>query len=221
MVTELVEGLWRIRCKGVNVFLLDAEELVLVDAGTPIDAGTIRRGVADVGHALADVDRVVVTHFDLDHVGALWRLDDELDASVHVGEPDRGYLTRENSPPLRSKGLLQHVLRPFARPPTLEVLPIADGDVVGGLTAYHTPGHTPGHTVYANDAVGFIGDLVIEEDGGLAVPPGFLNYETGEVEASIRSFADRAPDFDVAAMGHGEPLTRGGADALRGLAEQM
>lgn len=221
MTAELAPDCWRIRCTGVNAYLLDAEELLLVDAGTPIDAGTIREGVADAGHTLADVDRVLITHFDLDHVGALWRLDDELDAPVHMAEPDRGYFTREASPPLRPKGLLQHVFRLFARPPALDVRPVEGGDTVGGLTAYHTPGHTPGHTVYANDSVGFLGDLVVEDDGALAVTPWFLNYETAEVEGGIRVVAEKAPEFTVGAMGHGDPLTSGGAEALRTLADRL
>jgi glyoxylase-like metal-dependent hydrolase (beta-lactamase superfamily II) len=221
MADELADGLWRIRCTGVNAYLLQADELVLVDAGTPIDAGAIGRGVADAGHALADVDRVLVTHFDLDHVGALWRLDDELVGPVHMAEPDRGYLTREASPPPSSKGAMQHLFRLFARPPALDVRPVTDGESIGGVTAYRTPGHTPGHAVYANDAVGFLGDLAVESDGALAVPPGLLNYETDEVEASIRTFADRGPDFDVAAIGHGEPLSSGGARALDGLADGL
>lgn len=221
MATELVDGVWRIDCVGVNAYLLDRGELVLVDAGTPLDAGTIREGVADAGHALADVDRVLVTHFDLDHVGALWRLDDELSAPVHAGTPDGQFLTRQATPPLSRKGLMHRAFRLFARPPALDVRPVADGDELAGLTAAHTPGHTPGHTVYADGEVAFLGDLVMERGERLTVPPWPLNYDTAEVGASIQEFAARTPDFGVAAMGHGDPLPETGAAALRALADRL
>jgi len=221
MATELAAGCWRIACTGVNAYLLDADELVLVDAGTPLDAGTIRSGVADAGHALADVDRVLVTHFDLDHVGALWRLDDDLAAPVHAPEPDASYLTRAAAPPWSRKGVMQRMLRPLARPPALEVRRVEDGDELAGLTAYHTPGHTPGHTVYAADDVGFLGDLVFGDGETYDTPPWFVNDDTDAVERSIRELAAADLGFDVGCQGHGAPLPTGAGDALAALAERL
>jgi glyoxylase-like metal-dependent hydrolase (beta-lactamase superfamily II) len=221
MATELDDGLWRIACTGVNVYLREREELVLVDAGTPLDAGTIRAGVADAGHALGDVDRVLVTHFDLDHVGALWRLDDELGGPVHAPDPDGRYLTRTGSPPLSRKGVMQRVLRPFARPPALDVRRVEAGDEVAGLTAHYTPGHTPGHTVYADDRVAFLGDLVFGDGETYDLPPWFVNYDTDRVAASVRDLAATDPGFDAGCQGHGDPLPTGGATALSALADRL
>ena len=221
MATELADGVWRIACRGVNAYLLERDDLVLVDAGTPLDAGTIRSGVADAGHALADVDNVVVTHFDLDHVGGLWRLDDEIDAPVSMPDPDAGYLTRTDAPPWNRKGAMQRALRLLARPPALDVRTVADGDEIAGLTAHHTPGHTPGHTVYADDEVAFLGDLVFGDGGTYDPSPWIVNYDTDEVEASIRSLADEDLGFTVGCQGHGDPLATGGSHALSALADRL
>lgn len=220
MATELADGLWRIPCRGVNVYLLDRGQTVLVDAGTPLSAGRIRAGVADAGLALADIDRVLVTHFDADHVGALWRLDDDLDAPVHMPLPDADYLTREAPLPRSRKGLLQRFLRPFARPPDLEIRPVADGDVVAGLTAHRTPGHTRGHTVYAGEAAGvaFLGDLVFGDDGGFRPAPAIVNEDTDQLHDSIDAFAAEAPRFGVGCQGHGEPVVGDASEALLALA---
>ncbi len=217
MATELADGCWHLPCTGVNAYLLDRDELVLVDAGTPLDAGAIRRGIGAAGATLADVDRVLVTHFDVDHVGALWRLDRGLDAPVHMPDPDASYLTREASPPWS----LKRLLRPLARPPALRIERVADGETVAGLTAVHTPGHTLGHTVYVDETVAFLGDLAMAEDGRLAVPPAYLNHDTATVESSIRDLARRVPDFEVAATGHGDPLPTGGGEALAALAGRL
>lgn len=221
MATELADGVWRIACRGVNAYLLDREELVLVDAGTPLDAGSVRDGVAAAGHALPAVDRVVVTHFDLDHVGALWRLDDALDAPLHMPEPDAEYLTRERSPPWTRKGTMQRALRAFVRPPDLDIRPVADGDAVAGLTAHRTPGHTQGHTVYADDEVALLGDLVFGDGETFSVPPWFVNEDTARVEQSIRELADEDLGVAVGCQGHGEPLPTGADAALSALAGRL
>ncbi|PSP77134.1 MBL fold hydrolase [Halobacteriales archaeon QS_1_68_20] len=219
MATELAEGVWHLDLGAVNAYLLDDDELVLVDAGMPWNADDIREGLATGGYRPADVDRVVLTHFDLDHAGALSKLG--LDAPIHAPDPDAGYLTGERRPAATTlKGFVQNGFRLLVSAPDRPVERVSDGEQVGPLAAYRTPGHTPGHTVYvAEDAgVAFLGDLVVEDDGALATAPWFLNLDTDRSRASSRELAERAPDFEVAAMGHGDPLVEGGGEALAALA---
>jgi glyoxylase-like metal-dependent hydrolase (beta-lactamase superfamily II) len=223
MVTELVEGVWRFELRGVNGYLVeDGDDLVLVDAGTPWDDGRIRAGIRDVGHALEDIDRVLVTHHDLDHVGALAKLG--IDAPVHVGEADMPFVTTADKPPLTNhKGAFQRALGVLLDPPNGPVEPVADGDRLGSFTAHHTPGHTPGHTVYVSEelSVALLGDLVRESDGALHASPWVISYDATEVRESIRELAGRVPDFEVAAMGHGVPFTGGGGEHLAELAASL
>ncbi len=55
----------------VNVYLIEDEPLTLVDAGP--NSGTsfdvLQRGLADLGHALEDIELVVLTHQHIDHLG--------------------------------------------------------------------------------------------------------------------------------------------------------
>src|SRR2546429_572823 len=48
-----------------------AEGLTLVDAGLPGQADAIAQAVAEAGGSLQDLRRIVLTHQDIDHVGAL------------------------------------------------------------------------------------------------------------------------------------------------------
>ena len=216
MPTELVPGVHRLDLGFVNAYLLeDGDDLVLCDAGMPRAAGRIRAGLDDLGHAPSDVDRVLLTHWDLDHVGGLAGLD--LDAPVYAGDFDAAMLRGDVRPPLSNhKGLLQRAMWPLARRPDLTVRPVADGEVVGSFAAYHTPGHTPGHVVYVSEALdaGLLGDLVRADGGDLEPSPWLLSYDVGEVRASVRSLADRDLSFAAACVGHGEPLAEGGSDAL-------
>lgn len=77
--------------------------------------------------------------------------------------------------------------------------------------------------VYLHDElpVALLGDLVREDDGRLERPPWFINYDTGQVVESIRALASLEPAFDVAAMGHGEPLVDAGDAALQELASRL
>ncbi|WP_132057923.1 MBL fold metallo-hydrolase [Halorussus amylolyticus] len=223
--TELREGeqagVWWFDLGHVNAYLVeDGDDVVLVDAGTPRDADAIAAGIRDAGYAVGDVTRVLLTHFDVDHVGALGKLG--FDAPVYVGREDAAVLAGQDRPDWRNhKGLLQRVTLPFVVAPGVPIRPVSDGDEIGGFTAYHTPGHSPGHVVYVGDDVAFLGDLVRERGGRLEPSPWHLSDDTTEVRRSVRAFADRAPDFEVAAMGHGTPILRNGGDRLRELADRV
>ena len=220
MATELADGIHWFELTGVNAYLVEDDVLTLVDAGTPFDAPAIEAGIKDAGHTVGDVERVLLTHYDFDHAGALAHLTD-LDATVRAGAIDAGLLTGERKPPLGNhKGLLQRATGPFVRSPVFPVEPIADGERVGSFTAHHTPGHTPGHTAFVSEerSAGFLGDLVFEGSGALTSSPWLVSYDTAAVETSVQSLAERTPPFDVLGMGHGVPFVRGGDERLADLA---
>lgn len=196
--------------------------LTLVDAGTPFDANAVQAAIEETGHTLADVERVLVTHFDVDHVGGLSKLDLP-NATVYMGSPDADYLTGRQRPPLDGhKSALQRVFTPFVST-DLDVEVVGDGDVVGSFTVYETPGHTEGHVAYVSSAlsVAFVGDLVRESDGELAPSPWVISHDTGDVADSIHDLADREPAVEVLGMGHGVPFMRGGAVRLAQLGQQV
>ncbi|WP_267642270.1 MBL fold metallo-hydrolase [Haloarchaeobius amylolyticus] len=227
MTTRLADGVWQFACRGVNVYLLeDGDDLVLVDAGTPWDAGRIRAGVLDTGHDLRDVDRVVVTHYDLDHVGALGKLAPDLDAYLVAGEHTASVLRGDRRPDAPgTKGFLtKHLVSRLVTLPDLPVEAVPDGEQTGSFAAFATPGHTPGHTCFVSPdlGVGLLGDLARgTEDGTLERVPRFVDADREQAGESIASFAERTPAFEVACMGHGEPLRDQGDEQVRRLAARL
>jgi len=224
MSNELREGVWWIDCGGVNAYLVDdGGTLTLVDAGLPWHRGSVQQAVADVAGSIAAVDRVLLTHYDLDHIGALGRLD-ALDAPVYVGRADYPYLVGERSPPWRNhKGALQRAMGWLADAPESPVEIADDGDDIGSFTAHHAPGHTPGHTVYASEAlsVAFLGDLVRESDGAFDPSPYVISYDTDEVRASIRRLAEELPSFEAGCPGHGVPFREKGRQRFSECADRI
>ena len=216
MALELAPGVWWLRLRGVNAYLHEGgDETVLVDAGFPWQTEALREQIAETGLELDDVDRVVLTHYDLDHVGGLAGLG--LDVPVHAGADDAALLRGDRKPPLGSrKGFAQRLTGPLVGAPPGPVLGVADGETVAGLTAYHTPGHTRGHVVFFDEAAGvaFLGDLVRSTGDGLARSPWLMTADPAGVRRSIRALVVDGPRFDVAAVGHGQPLRTGGSEAL-------
>ena len=241
MHTALPSGVERLACRGVNAYSVDPANgsgsstaaeaaagerpgldgdaaLTLVDAGTPWDAATIRTGVERAGHELSDIERVLLTHYDLDHVGALADLARHgLSASVHAAEPDASHLTGQRSPALSSvKGVSQRLAGLLVDRPALRVERVTDGGTIGGFDAYRTPGHTPGHVAYVHEGLSaaFVGDLAREREGRLAAPQWYLNADGDALVESIQSFADDAPAFEALCPGHGEPISENGSVVL-------
>lgn len=224
MATALIDGVRWFDLRGVNAYLVaDDEAVTLVDAGTPFSRRRLALGLDQTGYSPKDVDRVLVTHYDFDHIGGLGRLRG-LDATVYAGAPDAPLVAGDRTPGWRiPKGLSQRVTAPLLSSPTGPVRSIGDGDSVGRFTVYHTPGHTPGHVCYVSEelSVAFLGDLVRESNGRLAASPWALSDDTEQVRTSIERLADEIPDVEVAAMGHGVPFRTGGSERLRELADRL
>lgn len=224
MAVELRPGVWRVGLRGVNAYLVeDGDGLTLVDTGMPWQADSVRRALEVAGFSMRDVDRVLLTHYDVDHVGGLQSLlssvgDADGDVEVCCGAGDADLVVGNRKPPLSvPKGLVQRLGRVLTPSVDTAVRALGDGDEVGGFEVVATPGHTPGHVAYVHEELGvaLLGDLVREDgDGGLELSPWLLSSDTGELEPSVRRVLDRAPAFEVAGVGHGDPIRSGGSDAL-------
>lgn len=210
VVETIASGLWQIACRTrdrPNAFVVDDGDLTLIDSGWPEDAETISEGIAKAGFDPADIDRILVTHYDADHVGALAPLTPDLDAPLCVHEMDAPYVAGERLPPWTArKGVEAFHRWYYARLelPDLPVRRIRDGDELGGFRAHHTPGHT----AYVHDDLGavFLGDLAWERGGRLRSSGFFTSYDRNQVQRSTRRLLARMPDIEYVCPGHGRTL---------------
>lgn len=102
---------------------------------------------------IAELDRggwrpthILITHYDVDHIGNMARISQHFAAAVRIPRQDVPYVTGEKSRPgiKRTIGAVMKV----ALPSTWSAI---DADeIVGRLTALASPGHTPGHLAYGN-----------------------------------------------------------------------
>lgn len=161
-----------------NVFLVDGERRVLVDAGAGFDL------VAQVEERGGDLDAVVLTHTHSDHVGNVDDVRDAFDVPVYGFDPDHDAVDRELEDGERVR-LGDH---------EFEVL--------------FTPGHAPDHVCLYADAAGvlFAGDLVFQNGGyGRTDLPG-ADHRT--LLSSIQTVLDAIDeDLRELHAGHGPSVT--------------
>lgn len=225
MAREITDGVWLLEVAwpepiGANAYLVDDGDCTLVDAGLPLPRRSLSAELRETGHTLGEVDRVLLTHYDIDHVGGLARVD--LDVPVYLGAPDCRLVRRSWSPPWRHhKGAFHRLVRRLYSLSDADLRPVSDSEWIGGFRAVHTPGHNPGHTVFLHDDSGtaLLGDLVWRTDEGFVPPPWLDSYDTAQTAESIDRIAEW--QFESACPGHGRSYTTGGAEALRALADDL
>ncbi|WP_233737927.1 MBL fold metallo-hydrolase [Halocatena pleomorpha] len=218
---------------GSNAYLIDdgidtetgdqsGGDVTLIDTGYRYNRRSLEGELEAAGYVPDDIDRVLLTHYDLDHT---WGLDSvSFDCPVYLGERDVALVEGTWDPPItHHKGLFHRAARQlFSLPADIDLHGVSDEQQIGRFTAYHTPGHNPGHTVYIHDAgVAFLGDLLWETDGELTTPFWGDSYDMRQLRESVRDLAYRCPPFGVACIGHGTPITDRGYERLQTLAEEV
>jgi glyoxylase-like metal-dependent hydrolase (beta-lactamase superfamily II) len=182
----------------VQVYLIEGQPLTLVDSGvrTPESRAALEAALEELGYALSDIERVVVTHAHLDHMGLVQSIRDagaNLECWVHEADAPTvesfAEIVRERviemSALFREYGVPEQTVARLLdqRIATLAVdnarceatavdRVLREGDRVDwktySLTVRHSPGHTPGHILLEDEELGllFTGDQVM----GQAVP---------------------------------------------------
>lgn len=143
--------------------LWDSDGATLVDTGIPGQLDAIRRGIENAGVDFQSINRIVLTHQDIDHIGGLPEILRARGGKIEVlaHEEDKPYI--EGDKPLikmnreRLAQMMESLPKPqrqqleriFSAPPSGKVNRILrDGEQLplqGGIEVIHTPGHTPGH----------------------------------------------------------------------------
>jgi len=184
----------------------DDDTVVLVDAGFPGQLQQIREAMGSAGVPFDRLDKVIITHQDIDHIGSLPDIVRESSHKVEVlcHEEERPYI--EGRKPLikmnrerLSKMLVslpeeqrQRMEALFANPPKASVnRTVADEEVLpycGGMTVIFTPGHTPGHIcLYLNQSKILVsGDALVVADGELRGPNPQAAYDLDTALKSLR-----------------------------------
>ena len=133
---------------------------------------TMKAGVVDPGGDLnqiirvvedhnVDVEKILITHGHLDHVGGASELAERLDVPIEGPHKDDDFWIRQ----------LPEQAAQFNFPESSSFVPnrwLDDGDTTSignfDFNVFHCPGHTPGHVIFyqPRENVAFVGDVLFQ-----------------------------------------------------------
>ncbi|MGC8487172.1 MAG: MBL fold metallo-hydrolase [Clostridia bacterium] len=184
--------------RGSYAYLVeDATHAILVDTGFTGKGPAILAELHDAGKTLTDI---VITHYDVDHVGSLKALEDAVDVRIHLPADDAPYILGQKPRP-GIKRLIGAVVRV---PAPTRWTPIRDGDQVGALTAVASPGHTPGHLAYRGPGFLLVGDAITTRGSAAGPSPAMLAWNANLMRTSAAGLLSGFRGWILPA--HGEPL---------------
>jgi len=234
LVDEVADRVYRLGTEHINWYaVVDSTSVTVVDTGLPRYWPQLEALLTSLGRSVADIEAVLLTHADPDHLGNAERIAAETGATVFIHHADIPAVTKQvwisppRVPPWRPAVLsfIAHGIRngllswqAVNSPSGIE----GDGQlsVPGRPTAIHTPGHTPGSVCYAFDDrdVLFVGDALLNKDpitgkAGCIVSTKGISADHARAKASI-SGLERLNHRTVL-FGHGEPSQLGIQDVVR------
>lgn len=196
------------------LMIWDDRDVVLFDAGLP-DMGTaIREAAERAGVPIERLNKVMITHSDMDHIGSLSQIIHESEGKIAIfaHKEEKPYIECE-LPPVRVKQMEERIdLTSGAMREQLVRMTeglkknyhmfkakvdktVEDGEVLpvcGGITCIFTPGHTPGHMSYYFEKSRLLvaGDILQINDGTISRGPNFTTVDEKALEESLKKLSN-------------------------------
>ncbi|WP_354701712.1 putative metallo-hydrolase YflN [Paraconexibacter sp. AEG42_29] len=200
-----------------NAYVVREDDgVTLVDTGPRRGLGGVQAAIARTGLPLR---RILLTHAHSDHVAGV---DDLIDDGVEliVGRRESRLMAGDLS--LTGAEQRRIKARSVAAPTAIPTRLVSDGDLVGSLQVFDTPGHSPGHIslidtrdglLIAGDALTTLGRVAVSGDLIWRWPfPALLTWDKEAARQSAARLAELAPTR--LATGHG-PILDDAAAAIR------
>lgn len=199
----------------------DKDTAILVDAGFPGQGQYIREAVEKAGVAFNKLNKVIITHQDIDHIGALPEMltisENKIEVIAHeIEKPHiQGDKPLLKADPERLKKLegsipeeqLNRMKELFKNSPKAKVdTTVEDGEELpycGGIKVIWTPGHTTGHIcLYLKQSKTLItGDAIVLADGQLFGPRPQMTANMDEATKSLKKLVQY--DIETVVCYHG------------------
>jgi hydroxyacylglutathione hydrolase len=186
----------RLQLKHVTVGRWQENCYLLVDPATKdaalVDPGDEFEKIARmVGRAR--VKKILLTHTDLDHIGALEQARVAFRAPVYVHVNDVNRTSHPEAP----------------REKLRDTTPLREGQTVRigrqSVKTHEVPGHSPGHVIFVFDRRAIVGDAIFPGGPGHSHSPEDLQTSLYHLQRVVF----RLPDNITLYPGHGQPTTVG------------
>lgn len=236
---DIAPRVHRLGSSTVNWYLIEEEgRFTAIDAGLPGFKRTLEEDLRAVGALPEEVEAVILTHPDADHIGLVRTLSAQ-GARVLIHEADEAKLRRPG--PKSGDASAIHILPELWRPSlwrfTVSMLASGAGriqgmdgaqtftgdqtlEVPGRPRVVPTPGHTPGHCAFHFEAHGalFVGDAMctlnpVTGTRGPQLMPRAMNESNADAFKSLDALEQL--EAEIMLFGHGEPWRGGVGEAVR------
>jgi glyoxylase-like metal-dependent hydrolase (beta-lactamase superfamily II) len=218
---QIIENVYVVPGVVANTYILaDPDGLTIIDAGLPRSEKKVLAYVASLGKSAKDVKRILLTHSDLDHIGALAALGKATGARTYASQIEAeaiatGKASRQITPSgFSMRRILFTLMGPFFKATPFQVdETLADGQtlpVQGGLRVVETPGHTPGHISLFAPASGilFCGDSMVTDENGIHGSRPGVTWDEAQAKLSVQKQAGLGAN--VVCSGHGPVVKEAG-----------
>jgi len=200
---QITNNVYQLECaKHCHVYLIKADEMILIDTGLPGLSNKILSELKEMGILPKDVNKILLTHHDVDHIGNAKKLQDMTGAQIWAPKLDVPYIIGEK----KREGIKRVIetIMPIGKPSIEGNYDIQSS--FGEIRTIAAPGHTPGHTMFLFQRVLFTGDLFRVNKGEVKIMPRFMNWKHEELVNSISII--KTLDYDWICPSHSEPIKR-------------
>lgn len=231
---EILPGFYRIDEAGTygQVYLWEWEQgATLIDLSLPGKRDAIMNALRANGYPLHTIKRIILTHGDVDHIGAAADIRRATGAAITSHTVEKQLLEHPKRRPTANLAMAAFFKVAFLLPMYSAVRPVTpdelvvDGDLLPeGFIAIHTPGHTPGHMslLHRDKRLLVAGDALMNMGGKLKISMPMITADTKNAQRSVWKLAKKyGDDFDAIVFGHGEPILMNGGARVKSLASQI
>lgn len=222
--------LLRIELSNVNAFLWTGSGgPTLIDTGYPWTFNKLLDELKAAGIQPTDLQRIIITHADLDHIGGLKGLMTVSDAKIACHTAEAAFITGQSPLPTRHSlvgwlaGLGNRTIEGIYKPFVDEVqeLLLDKDKTPEGFTVVYLPGHSPGQIGLYHKQEGMLitGDAIINRNNKLSLPPTLFTPNKVQAIESLNKL--RKLHFETACFGHGPCLTEGAEAKIRTFLETL
>lgn len=200
---EIVPGFHQIDTRGGKSYLSLEPEPLLIDTGMPGQAEMLIDYFEAQGLGDQELEKIVLTHHDLDHIGNARELHDRLGATIYAHRLDAACIAGEEP----RRPWVKRISAWIMGSPTLEVnVELEGGEMIAGWQVIHTPGHSAGSISLYKPPILVVGDLLRTGDRCHEMP-GIIMEDAKQARESMRKLAEL--DIKVLAASHGPTIHHG------------
>jgi glyoxylase-like metal-dependent hydrolase (beta-lactamase superfamily II) len=198
----------------------DKEDVILIDTGLPGQLPQFSDALKNAGLPFERLNRIIITHHDMDHIGSLASILNESPQQVQVIAHgiEKPYIQCELQPlrltqlgeslgslpeerRIQMSALYENLKANYKSFKANVSQTVADGEELpycGGITVIFTPGHTPGHIClyHKKNKLLIAGDTMNVENNLLVPSPEFTTWDKKAANNSLKKLAE----YDIEAV---------------------